>query len=270
MSDTKTKKLELFGGEVVIKFFPRTHRYEVSVDGGPFVWVPSVTTITGMINKGDGMLQWAVNCALRWLTGKVQSADFDLTEGLWATLTQEAKSQWRKVRDDAADHGTAVHEWVEAYIAWKLCGEEGGSRPPVPEEPKVRAGIESFLKWEIQHKVEYVYTERLVYSPRHHYAGTVDIVAYVDGVLCVLDVKTSKSVYDEYALQVWAYAKALNEEFQEKVENCLILHIPKAGGFAVHDLGAAAQVGGATAEENVKAFLGALALHQRLRQRRKG
>ena len=59
----------------------------------------------------------------------------------------------------------------------------------------------------VPHKIE----ER-IYSKKHHYAGTMDVLADVNGVLGVLDVKTSIAVYRDYSMQTSAYIQALAED----------------------------------------------------------
>ena len=51
----------------------------------------------------------------------------------------------------------------------------------------------------------------MVFSAKYRYAGAMDAIAYRDGSLVALDWKTSNGIYPEYALQVAAYAKALEE-----------------------------------------------------------
>jgi ATP-dependent exoDNAse (exonuclease V) beta subunit len=57
----------------------------------------------------------------------------------------------------------------------------------------------------------------MVYSARHRYAGAIDALAYREGELVALDWKTSKGLYPEYALQVAAYAKAIEEMTRQQV-----------------------------------------------------
>ena len=45
--------------EVALTFDAEKHRYFLGN-----AEIPSVTAVTGIISKGDGLLQWAVNCAL--------------------------------------------------------------------------------------------------------------------------------------------------------------------------------------------------------------
>jgi hypothetical protein len=42
----------------------------------------------------------------------------------------------------------------------------------------------------------------------HHYAGTMDLLCEIDGRMAILDIKTGKSVHEDAALQINAYAHA--------------------------------------------------------------
>jgi hypothetical protein len=70
-------------------------------------------------------------------------------------------------------------------------------------------GLMQFLEDE---QPEIIWSEHTVFSRTHKYAGTADVIARMKVgetlVPVVIDVKTSKAVYDDVALQLCAYAKA--------------------------------------------------------------
>jgi hypothetical protein len=67
----------------------------------------------------------------------------------------------------------------------------------------------------------------MVYSAKYKYAGAMDAVAYRDGKMVALDWKTSNGLYGEYALQVAAYAKALEEMTGEVVSEAWAVRFGK-------------------------------------------
>jgi hypothetical protein len=69
--------------------------------------------------------------------------------------------------------------------------------------------VKSFIDWRNEVKPEIIATETTIFSEIHGYAGTVDCVARINGIPCVIDFKTSKNVWKEYELQVSAYRMAL-------------------------------------------------------------
>jgi hypothetical protein len=112
----------------------------------------------------------------------------------------EAKKQLSK----AANEGTIVHQLVEDAVM--------GKESHVPDRYiGFQKGFEEFLK---QHnffaKKEWI--ERKIRHPFHRYVGTFDMVAEIDGVFSLVDIKTASAVYDDYRLQTSAYFYAINEE----------------------------------------------------------
>jgi len=111
-----------------------------------------------------------------------------------------------KAADDAkersAQEGSRVHDAIEAMLR----GHE-----PVLDET-TRACVEAFAEFSRNTHIKPRMIEERLVSRSHHYAGTVDVVAEVDGVIGVLDIKTSKAIYRDYGLQTAAYVAALRED----------------------------------------------------------
>jgi hypothetical protein len=141
------------------------------IDG---IWYPRVTAIVGIKAK-PALYRYYAN-----MPG-IRAAD-------------EAKER-------SADEGSRVHLGVEAILR--------GYRP-VPDET-TRPALEAFSEFLRNTHVKPLLIEERVLSPKHGYAGTVDVVAEINGVVGVLDIKTSKAVYRDYGMQTSAYAAALRE-----------------------------------------------------------
>ena len=65
--------------------------------------------------------------------------------------------------------------------------------------------VEAFLDWFDREKPEFIRNEFQVFSDTYNYAGTVDCDMRLRGCRVIGDVKTSKYVYKDYALQLAAY-----------------------------------------------------------------
>jgi hypothetical protein len=63
-------------------------------------------------------------------------------------------------------------------------------------------------EWVSQHDVKPILSEATVWSNTHGYAGTLDGVWEVDGVRYLLDVKSSRNIFDEHRMQISALANA--------------------------------------------------------------
>lgn len=114
------------------------------------------------------------------------------------------QSSWKasqEALERSAAEGTLVHETVEALMEGK----------DVPINPVIAPAIEAFLEFRRNHDIKPILIESRVLSRKHGYAGTVDVLAELDGVVGVLDIKTSKGIYRDYGLQTAAYVQALAE-----------------------------------------------------------
>ena len=188
---------QLYGGEVTLDFDTGKHAYKWKGAA-----VPSVTQILGVIAK-PALVPWAAKCAGDHIRANLKPG-VALDEIQIGELADAAKNAHRAQASQAAAIGGQVHDWAERHSK--------GERPPMPIHPQIRSGVEAFLAWFAAHHVEVQHAERKIFSRTHLYAGTVDLIAKINGVPAVLDYKTSTGLWDEYRLQVAAYSQALIEE----------------------------------------------------------
>lgn len=102
----------------------------------------------------------------------------------------------------SAEEGSAVHAAVEAILK----GQEPEVSPAL--EPSV-AAFREFIGNNLIHPLK---IEERIVSRQHKYAGTIDVLAEVNGVVGVLDIKTSQAIYRDYGMQTAAYVQALSED----------------------------------------------------------
>lgn len=105
------------------------------------------------------------------------------------------------IKNKSAEEGTLLHETVEAIL--------GGKETTIPDS--VAPAVKEFLNFKNQHEIIPQMIEERVCSKKHNYAGTIDVLAEVDGQLGVLDIKTSIAIYRDYGIQAAAYVEALKE-----------------------------------------------------------
>ena len=110
----------------------------------------------------------------------------------------------------AGKEGTQVHEACEKLVL----GEEVSWMDDYGRAKYSQVVWEMILKfyefW-TTHKPELISAEDFVWSDKHKYAGTADLVVKMDGEIWLLDLKTSNSLHKSYDLQLASYAKALQE-----------------------------------------------------------
>jgi hypothetical protein len=127
----------------------------------------------------------------------------------------------------------------------------------MPENPKVVNGITAFLKFQKEHKIKWIESERVVYSKKHDYAGILDGVGMMDGALTLIDFKSSNGLYDEMRFQVAGYQIAYEEEIGKKFDKKVLIRFGKEDGeFEVYDL--------TNGKNDRDAFLACLQIKRRL------
>lgn len=181
--------------------------------------LPSVTTILKALPK-NGLEWWGYKIGLtegRRLALMCPPEEFD-DEGFYTEvkrLAREDKSAATPatILKGAGGRGTDVHDLAEKLF-------RDGDLPPksqIPQEqlPFVEA-LWAFYKDMGTLKMEVVAIEVPVFSLKHMYAGTLDLILkqnLVDGGVLyhLIDFKTSKGIYESHLIQLAAYKEAAIE-----------------------------------------------------------
>jgi len=188
-----------YNGEVAIKFYPGKHAYQLE---GHKDYLIGVTTATGMMDKSRALMIWASRLTKDYLVNVLNSKQIEIED------IESAVTQYDAVRDEAATIGTMAHDWVDQYVK--------GLNPTTPDDERVANAVTAFLKWVNQYQVRFVFNEKVVYSRKHEYVGTMDC-AFTMGaeghkIIHPGDYKTSSGLYVNMAFQVAAYQEAESEE----------------------------------------------------------
>jgi hypothetical protein len=176
--------------------------------------LPSVTTILGILAKP--LDQWAANCAADYL-----AAQIDNREPLDFEAAKQAHNQ---ISGEARAFGTEVHEMCELYNRGRNPHTEG-----VYSEEAVTL-FEGYKVWFEKHNVKPIAIESMVWShwERAGYAGRLDLLAEVDGKVCIVDLKTGKgSYYPEWRYQCAGYRAAWNRRNEVKAVGTVIVKFNK-------------------------------------------
>lgn len=181
--------------------------------------VPSVTTISGLIDKSSFLTPWAAKTAAWWVADNMDVV-LELARDPDA-LVGAIKAGSEAERDKKRNLGSLAHGAIENLLH---------GHPAHP--PEVAHHIKGFSEWCQRYVREIVANELTVWSHRHHYAGTLDLlVRFHDGRLILVDIKTG-NVYEEAALQVTALARADvvvttdGDIPMPKIDGAGILHVP--------------------------------------------
>lgn len=160
--------------------------------------VPGVTSVVGMLPK-PFLTGWAAK-----ITAETAVDSLGEVVGLALKNPQGAvdylKRAHRLNTSEAADTGSQVHDLCEKLARGEATG------PVHPDLQPFVAGFQDFLD---RFSPTFLHLEETVWSDRHHYAGSFDAIAEVDGEVVIMDWKTTRSgVHAEVALQLTAYAMA--------------------------------------------------------------
>lgn len=197
------------------RFYPLT---VASYDGTPVytVELPSVTTVLDKVTATHGLETWYYNQAIGGISILLDKYGAEMPNdipSIHSLLAQHSLSPQSR-RDAAADKGTSLHAQLEKLAKGKK----------VKETPDLMPLLEWWDKRGIQ-KEQVALTEQVVCSLKHKYAGTLDLALNMGGKLWVVDLKTGKSLYPKYKLQVEAYALAYEEMTGERVDKLGVLHL---------------------------------------------
>lgn len=207
----------------------------------------SVTTVLSVIAK-PGLGPWYARKEREYFEAAMKQAlrakrlKRDALLDRVQSLVRGAKAADR-ARDLAAARGTSIHAAIADYLQGRK----------VSLEPEHKAAFDSWRQWWRAARFEPLQVEQVVWSPRHGYAGTLDLYAVAPGGrLVVLDWKITTSVYPEHYLQNIAYREAAVESRGWQSHQGLIVRIPRDG--------APVRVSGIPVEVTLKDFLAVLHL----------
>ena len=160
--------------------------------------VPGVTTVLSVMNK-PALVQWAYNCGR-------QGIDIN------------------KVRDQATGVGTLTHDLCVCSLTGKTADVRDYTQNQIDE---AQNSLRSFYAWHKTHPFEPKLIEEPLVSETYGYGGTLDLFGIMDDRTILIDLKTSKSIYSEYLIQVAAYGQLLFENKGMWPDKAIILRINK-------------------------------------------
>ncbi len=198
------------------------------VDG---VSYPSVTHILGAIAK-PALIAWSASVERAACLEAAADLFTDFAkaivppvmprEAYLATLAARIgpTKASQKLLIAAGDIGTQAHKLIE----WQLRTATGAAAGPKPVvSDAAQWSVFAFEDWWKRVDGKAVLIERTVYSKVHGFAGTLDLLARVNGVLTEVSIKTGKAIYGEAHIQSAAYVTALSE----------MGYLPPAGGSVI-------------------------------------
>ncbi|MDR7399672.1 MAG: hypothetical protein QN144_10245 [Armatimonadota bacterium] len=159
----------------------RDGHYYVPASDRTIKRLPSVTSILSILAKPQ-LVRWAAREAARAV----------LEDPHRYNTVEAAASVPFTMKDDAAERGRSVHGAIQAWAEGAPLDDSNGY-------------VRAFARFVRTVQPSPRFVEAMVWSERHGYAGTTDMICEAGGESWILDFKTSKAVYYEYHLQTAAY-----------------------------------------------------------------
>lgn len=215
------------------------------------VWeeVPSVTTVLGVLDKSGPLTWWGMKVGIDGciaLHEEGHTLPLLGTEEIVRRLT-ERKLTVNHVKDKAADRGVSVHTVLEEWVASDTVTYDNLA----DNEQPYAVGLEQFFL-AIEGAIDGKEAELMVGSLQHQYAGRFDLVLTLAKPVSVvtrvfpkkpprieeipagrylLDLKTSKRVYDTHYLQLEAYEAAAVECGYAPTDYRGVVHVTADGRY---------------------------------------
>ena len=193
---------KMYGGGVELVFDVLRHQY--SVDGEV---VKGVTSVLNILSK-PALVPWTAKVTTQSMRDQIKPG-IAYDEVQIEEMLDVAKRANYVKKTSAGTIGTLSHQFAEDY-AKKL-------NPQYPINEEAKRSCERFVAWAEKTKIDFRLTEQAVYSRKHKIAGTLDNISIIDNKLTLIDYKTSSGIWDEYLLQIGAYAMMRNEEFPKEI-----------------------------------------------------
>jgi len=123
----------------------------------------------------------------------------------------------------AANRGTTVHDLVEAY----------DNNPEVKTTEEYEGYLQAYREFKKEMQVEVIRNEQSLFSEKYGYAGTLDKIVRLKEHknLVLVDVKTSKDIYDDFYLQLSAYKNMVIENGLKKEIDIAVLRLDAKGRY---------------------------------------
>lgn len=243
----------------------RLYRVRETLGGVPLEWreVPSVTTVLGVLDKSGALTWWGqgiggigalklqrLGVDLTAVNALIAVGDDDAARKALCDQLTAQKISTNHVKDDAGDRGTSVHTAFEQWAADQRITPQPEVFPPA--EQQYAAALAEFLRELSLGGPTDIEAEVMVGSFEHGFAGRYDLRLtlqrdvemttrifpkkppkreVIPAGRYLLDLKTSKGIYDTHFLQLEAYEAASIECGYEPTDMRAVIHVTKDGRY---------------------------------------
>lgn len=183
--------------------------------------VPGVTSIVGMLPKSF-LKFWAAKSVAEFAVDNLGDVVNIAMRDRDAAVDLLKRAPDRDTKK-AAEIGSEVHDVFEQIAIGK---------PPRRLHPDIQVYAAHFQEFMEEFEPEFVFMEETVWSEKHSYAGSFDVLGRIGGELVIGDWKTTRSgVHEEVALQLSAYRHA---DYIIRPDGSRVPMPQVEGGFVLH------------------------------------
>ena len=207
-------RIELYNGEVQMNYDDTHHHYTIGERD-----ILGVTSVLNIINKPE-LNDWKVRTSIEYLIDEILKQK-SLSKDELTNLSYKAKIRGDVIANIASVQGTDIHQFIEDYIK----GNQLSLNLDDTENMKLRA----FKKFLDEYKPQFEECERIVYSRKYDYCGTLDFTAIIDNKSYLGDFKSSKGIRLHNNFQTAAYQHAYEEETGKRFDGRMIVRLDKSG-----------------------------------------
>ena len=151
---------------------------------------------------------------------KQLSKDFLIT---WANNLGKKGIDYNECVSHSAVVGDIIHTIIQSHLLHIPVDISTYDPQDLLEAEKA---FNRYMEWEKQHTIEFVEVEKELVSETYKFGGYLDIYCRLDGEWTIIDIKTSKKIYEEQKVQVSSYEQLVREN-NLKVDRLLVLNTGK-------------------------------------------
>lgn len=248
-----TESYGFYNNTIELRYDIKDHVYLLVKPDGTLERVNGVTSVCHIIDKSLVLIPWACKMMGQELETLIEpfissqgTGRIEITATNFNEIVRQAKSAHKNKLEDASTVGHVAHAWIEEYINAELANDSDKLQQLLqnfPWDERASNACKAALQWMKDHRVEWISTERKIYSRKYKYAGTMDGLCYVDSCddplccpnkfkhrLTISDWKSSNYLYPEYLMQTAAYEAAYEEETGEDVKDRWVVRLGKDDG----------------------------------------
>lgn len=157
--------------------------------------------------------RWYLHPELKeWFASSTWISSFVPSKELVIWMAKKGWDEAELIKQEAGARGSRTHKAIEILMAGgeikhneALTDSDGNFKELSVQEYE---NIISFNDWVKEVKPEFLASEKTVFNKEMKYAGTLDCIAKINGIIYIIDFKTSSDIYLSHEVQISSYLHA--------------------------------------------------------------